>query len=267
MENKQLVQYSVEDGVATVILDNPERRNALSKAMLEALHEVFDTLATAPDAKVIVLAANGPVFCSGHDLRELSNGSREEYDEIFSICSKLMEKIRRQPQPVIARVHALATAAGCQLVASCDLAVASTNAAFATPGVKIGLFCTTPAVAICRTIAPKKAMHMLLTGSTVPAEEAERIGLVNTVVSPEKLNEETQRLAAQIASTSAATVQLGKHAFYHQLPLDYPEAYDYAQAVMVENALSDDAKEGISAFLQKRQPVWKESRVMAPNQS
>ena len=184
------------------------------------------------------------------------DGAEDDYASLFVLCTEVMEAIRKLPQPVIAQVHGIATAAGCQLVASCDLVVASEDATFATPGVKIGLFCTTPAVALVRAVAPKKAMEMLLTGMPIKAAEAERIGLVNRVVPVGRLDEETMRLAQQLANASAYTVSLGKAAFYEQLPLDYPEAYEVAQKSMVENALARDAQEGMKAFLEKRAPSW-----------
>jgi len=227
--------------------------------MLTALGHELTRIASDDGVRVVILRAEGPAFSAGHDLRELVDGKEEDYAALFALCSEVMEAIRKLPQPVIAQVHSIATAAGCQLVASCDLAVASEDATFATPGVKIGLFCTTPAVALARAVTPKKAMEMLLTGTPIKAAEAERIGLVNRVVPAGQLADEAMRLARQIAGASAYTVALGKAAFYEQLPLDYPEAYDVAGKVMVENALAEDAQEGIRAFLEKRTPQWKGS--------
>jgi enoyl-CoA hydratase/carnithine racemase len=244
------------DHVAFLTLNNPEKRNALSHAMLEQLREHFERIGLDRDVRVVVLRANGPAFSSGHDLRELANGEEEEYTSLFNVCTQVMESIRKLPQPVIAQVHGVATAAGCQLVATCDLVVASENATFATPGVKIGLFCSTPAVALARAVSPKKAMEMLLTGTPVSACEAERIGLVNRVVPAERLADETLALARQISAASAQTVALGKKTYYRQLPLDYPDAYVVAQKAMVENAEQADAQEGIQAFLEKRAPKW-----------
>jgi enoyl-CoA hydratase/carnithine racemase len=206
--------------------------------------------------RAVVIQAEGPAFSSGHDLRELVGSSAAEHAELFALCTDVMEAIRTLPKPVIAQVQGIATAAGCQLAATCDLVVASDDASFATPGVRIGLFCTTPGVALVRAVGPKKAMEMLLTGSPITAQEAERIGLVNRVVPRDRLAQETMRLAEQIASASADTIGLGKRAFYNQLPLDHAAAYRVAQQAMVENAQTPDAQEGISAFLQKRPPQW-----------
>ncbi len=257
--DKSFVLSSVDDGVATLTLNHPEKRNALSLAMLEALKKALGEVAADRSVKVVILAANGTAYSAGHDLKEMSIATKQDFVSIFSLCSEVMESLRKLPQPVIAQVHGVATAAGCQLVASCDLVVASTNATFATPGVKIGLFCTTPAVALSRTVPPKKAMEMLLTGEPITASEAERNGLVNRVVPPEQLSDATMLLARQIATASASTMCLGKEAFYRQLPLDYPQAYAVAQKVMVENAMTEDAREGMRAFLEKRQPVWKDT--------
>ncbi|HJT78610.1 MAG TPA: enoyl-CoA hydratase [Gemmataceae bacterium] len=256
--DKPLVLCEVADGIATLTLNHPEKRNALSRAMLTALKEQLAHVAADDGARVVILRAAGPAFSSGHDLREMVDGSREDYAAIFALCTEVMEAIRTLPKPVIAQVQGLATAAGCQLVASCDLVVAAEGARFATPGVKIGLFCTTPAVALVRAVGPKQAMEMLLTGAPISAEEARRIGLVNRVVPAERLAEETQDLARQILSASSRTLALGKRAFYQQLPLDYAAAYALAQRVMVENALMGDAQEGMHAFLEKRPPRWEE---------
>jgi enoyl-CoA hydratase/carnithine racemase len=254
--DRPLVLLDVRDGIAFLTLNHPEKRNALSKAMLAALKEQLDRIATDDRARVVVLRAEGPAFSAGHDLREMVGGTRQVYEAIFALCTDVMETIRRLPKPVIAQVQGIATAAGCQLAATCDLVVAAESATFATPGVKIGLFCTTPAVALCRAVGPKKAMEMLLTGAPVGAREAERAGLVNRVVPADRLAEETLRLAHQILAASAYTVGLGKRAFYEQLPLDHAGAYAVAQPVMVENALAPDAQEGMRAFLEKRTPKW-----------
>jgi enoyl-CoA hydratase/carnithine racemase len=265
--DKPLVRCEITDHVAILTLDHPEKRNALSRAMLTALGHELTRIAADEQVRVVILRAEGPAFSAGHDLRELVGGSEEDHAALFALCTEVMEAIRKLPQPVIAQVHGIATAAGCQLVASCDLAVASENAMFATPGVKIGLFCTTPAVALARAVTTKKAMEMLLTGTPIPAGEAERVGLVNRVVPSAQLAEETMRLARQIASASPYTLALGKGAFYEQLPLDYPEAYDVAGKAMVENALAEDAQEGMRAFLEKRTPSWKPTRSPARRQS
>jgi enoyl-CoA hydratase/carnithine racemase len=254
--SKPLVLFEVSDGIAFLTLNHPEKRNALSRAMLAALKEHLGRIAADGSARVVILRAEGPVFCAGHDLRELVDGTKEDYEAIFALCTEVMEAIRTLPKPVIAEVQGVATAAGCQLAATCDLVVAAENAIFATPGVKIGLFCTTPAVALCRAVGTKKAMEMLLTGTPISAREAERAGLVNRVVPWDRLEEEALQLAWQILAASSYTVGLGKQAFYRQLPLDHPGAYAVAQAVMVENALARDAQEGMRAFLEKRPPEW-----------
>ena len=254
--DENLVLYAVVDGVAILTLNHPEKRNALSRAMLASLKQQLERSAADPSVCVVILRAAGPAFSSGHDLRELVNASKPDHVGLFALCTEVMETIRKLAHPVIAQVHGLATAAGCQLAASCDLVVASEDASFATPGVKIGLFCTTPAVALSRAVTPKKAMEMLLTGTPISAADAERAGLVNRVVPRDRLDEETMKLARQIASASVHTVSLGKQAFYKQLPLDRPAAYEVAQCVMVENAADEDAQEGMRAFLEKRSPRW-----------
>jgi enoyl-CoA hydratase/carnithine racemase len=251
-----LVVYDVEDGVGILTLNNPEKRNALSRAVMEALKGRLDQIARDPDVKAVILRAAGPVFSSGHDLRELTGGTEEDYRALFGLCTQVMEAIRLLPKPVIAQVHALATAAGCQLVATCDLVVASENATFATPGVKTGLFCTTPGVALVRAVGPRKAMEMLLTGTPISAQEAERAGLVNRVVPADRLAEETMSLARQIIAASSYTLGVGKRAFYEQVSLSRPQAYEIAQDVMVKNTLAPEAQEGIRAFLEKRRPRW-----------
>ncbi|HEY9719585.1 MAG TPA: enoyl-CoA hydratase [Trichormus sp.] len=259
----QLVRREIiDDGIAIITLNHPEKRNALSRELLATLLELLHQTSADENIKAVIINASGPVFSAGHDLRELVNGNRQDYDSLFAICTDVMETIRTMRQPVIAQVHGIATAAGCQLVASCDLVVASDNATFATPGVKIGLFCTTPAVALARAITPKKAMEMLLTGDSITAHEAERLGLVNRVTAADRLENETLALAKQIAASSAETIALGKQAFYAQLPLDYPQAYVCAQKEMVQNALMDDAQEGMKAFLEKRKPRWKSDRSL-----
>ena len=249
------------DGIATVALANPAKRNALSLETMGELLDVFDALGADASVKAVVLSALGPAFSAGHDLRELRCVADEadvaRFRAIFDTCVRLMTKIQAIPQPVIAEVAGIATAAGCQLVATCDLALASSEALFATPGVKIGLFCTTPMVALTRAIGRKRAMEMLLTGDFVDAPTAERWGLVNRVVAPDALAAETRALAAKIVASSAFTVGLGKAAFYAQIDLDQPKAYAYAKEVMSMNALDSDAREGISAFLERRSPEWK----------
>ncbi len=248
-------------GVATITLANAQRRNPLSLAVMRALAGVLESLRSDSSVKVIVLAALGPAFSAGHDLRELRCAGDEadvgRFREIFDACVQLMDAIVSVPQPVIAEVTGVATAAGCQLVATCDLALASTDATFATPGVRIGLFCTTPMVALTRAIGPKRAMEMLLTGDAIDAHTAERWGLINRAVDPARLHAEVMALAEKIVASSGFTVGLGKAAFYAQIDLDRPKAYAYAKEVMTVNALDADAREGISAFLERRSPQWK----------
>ncbi len=251
-----LVIQELQEGISILTLDNPSRRNVLSSEMIAELLQRLTDAGESSDVRVVVIAANGPVFSSGHDLRELADGDREEQTLIFAQCTRLMESIRLLPKPVIACVQGLATAAGCQLVATCDLAVASEDAAFATPGVDIGLFCTTPSVALGRAVPAKVAMEMLLTGEPVTARDALKSGLVNRVVSSDELREETLSLARRVASAPGSTVSLGKPAFYRQMSLDRPDAYEFAQEVMVDNLQHPDAVEGIQAFLEKRPPVW-----------
>ncbi|HEY4919673.1 MAG TPA: enoyl-CoA hydratase [Xanthobacteraceae bacterium] len=259
-----LVLREHNNGITLLTLNRPDQRNSLSEAMLAALGEAF--VAIAPDARVraVVIAANGPVFSAGHDLKELTahrndaDRGRAFFTHVMETCNALMASIIRLPQPVIAAVQGVATAAGCQLVASCDLAVASSLAGFCTPGVDIGLFCTTPAVALTRNVARKHAMDMLLTGETISAEHAARIGLVNRVVSPGTEREQAIKLAREIAAKSAMTVRLGKEAFYRQIDMDLKDAYRFASQVMVDNLLRHDAAEGIGAFLDKREPKWED---------
>ena len=251
-------------GVLTLTLNRPEARNALSEAVMRALQLALDEAVEDKSVKVIVLAAKGPVFSAGHDLKELTARRSDSdrglgyYRATFEQCSHLMQTIVRHPRPVIAQVQGVATAAGCQLVATCDLAVASSEARFATPGVNIGLFCSTPMVALSRVVPRKAALEMLFTGEPIDAEEARRIGLINRVVAPADLEKETQRIARLIASKPTATLKLGKLAFQHQLELGVSSAYDYVGEVMVQNMLHEEAQEGIGAFLDKRAPKWPE---------
>ncbi|MDR3701634.1 MAG: enoyl-CoA hydratase [Candidatus Sulfopaludibacter sp.] len=246
-----------EEAVAVVTLHRPQRRNALSLALMLELLACLDEIGGDPEIRAVILAAAGKVFCSGHDLAEMVGRDVTAYRRIFDVCSQLMLKIQAIPQPVIAEVQGIATAAGCQLVAACDLAIASEDAAFATPGVKIGLFCTTPMVALTRAIGRKRALQMLLTGEMVPARTAAEWGLVNRVVPATGLQAATRQLAAKVAEASGLVVSIGKQAFYTQIDLDQPKAYAYAKEVMSLNALAADAQEGIGAFLEKRPPCWK----------
>jgi enoyl-CoA hydratase/carnithine racemase len=245
------------DGVLRLTLNRPGARNALSLALMTALVEALGRAAADPEARVVVIAGAGPAFCAGHDLRELrADPRRETYERIFALCSELMLTIVRLPKPVIAEINGVATAAGCQLVATCDLAVAAEEARFATPGVNIGLFCSTPMVALTRAVGRKAAMEMLLTGELIDAATARSLGLVNRVVRLAELREAVDALARQIAGKSALTVKIGKEAFYRQAELDLAGAYRYAAEVMTTNMLARDAGEGIDAFLAKRAPVW-----------
>src|SRR5579859_876874 len=245
------------DGVAWLTLNRPAARNALSLALMEALVAELDAIAADAAVNVVVIGGAGPAFCAGHDLRELrSQPQRPFYETTFQLCSKLMTCITRLPKPVIARVHGVATAAGCQLVATCDLAIAADTARFATPGVNIGLFCSTPMVALSRVVGRKQAMEMLLTGDLVDAARAREIGLVNRVVAEAELDTAVTALARQVAAKSPLTLAIGKEAFYRQAEMDLEAAYAYASEVMTRNMLARDAEEGIDAFLDKRPPVW-----------
>jgi enoyl-CoA hydratase/carnithine racemase len=246
-----------EAGVARITLNRPEKRNALSAEMLANLGSALEGIAGDPAARVVVLAAAGTVFCAGHDLGEMVGQDEAEYQRLFGLCSHVMQQLRRLAQPVIARVHGLATASGCQLVAACDLVVAADTAAFATPGVKIGLFCTTPMVPLVRAVPAKPALEMLLTGKPITAQRAYELGLVNRVVPSEQLDAAVQEYVDAILASSPETVRLGKAAFYDQLALDEPTAYDRATCVMTGNALQQDAQEGMRAFLEKRRPQWR----------
>ncbi len=245
------------DGVATLTLHRPSALNALSTGLMAALQAQLDAIAGDRSVKAVILAASGGAYCAGHDLREIrANKGRPFFENLFGQCSRLMQSIVRLPQPVIAQVQGVAYAAGCQLVASCDLAVASEAATFCTPGVNIGLFCSTPMVAASRNVPRKKMMEMLLLGDAVGAADAAAIGLVNRVVAAAKLEQATAEMAKTIAGKSPLTVKIGKEAFYRQLEMPLAEAYDYASKAMTENMLARDAEEGIDAFLEKRQPKW-----------
>ena len=243
--------------VAAVTLNRPEKRNALSLEVMQELIAAFEAIGADRAIKAVILRGIGPAFSAGHDLREMLDRSVDDYRRTFDTCVRLMEGIQRIPQPVIAEVAGVATAAGCQLVATCDLAVASTAAVFATPGVKIGLFCTTPMVALTRAIGRKRAMEMLLTGEPIDAATAAEWGLINRAVPPDDLAGATRALAEKIAGSAGAVVGLGKAAFYAQIDLDQAKAYAYAKEVMSMNALADDAQEGMGAFIGKRAPTWR----------
>src|SRR5271169_3429118 len=258
-ENTPVLLEAREHGVLRLILNRPQARNALSVALMDALIDALGRAAKDTQARVVVIAGAGQAFCAGHDLREIREDRRREtYERLFAQCSELMLAIVRLPKPVIAEVHGVATAAGCQLVASCDLAVAAEDARFATPGVNIGLFCSTPMVALSRAVGRKAAMEMLLTGELISAARACEIGLVNRVVPGAGLRAAVDTLARESAGKTAFTVAIGKEAFYHQTELDLAAAYRYAAEVMTTNMLASDAGEGIDAFLAKRPPVWQD---------
>ena len=252
------VLIETDGPIGWLTLNRPEKRNALSIEVMNAMQTHLDDFANNEDIRVVVIRGNGPAFCAGHDLTKMVGSQYDvhHFRRLFSMCAKMMQTLHKLPQPVIAQVHGIATAAGCQLVAACDLAIAETGAQFATPGVKIGLFCTTPAVPLARVIGRRRALDMLLTGRLVSAEEAERFGLVNRIVAPDKLAEETRNWAMEISQSSRYTLASGKQAFFNQIDLDEPAAYNYTTDVMAVNCLAADAQEGMAAFLEKRQAVW-----------
>jgi len=254
------VLFEKEGPVGWLILNRPDRRNALSLEMMRKILEKLDDVARDPDIRVAILKGNGPAFSAGHDLRELSGkeGDLHRYREIFSTCSRMMQRFHGIPQPLIAQVHGIATAAGCQLVAAADMAVAETGAQFQTPGAMLGLFCITPMVPLVRAVGRKRALDMLFTGRFLTAAEAREAGLINRVVAPESLEEETRKWALEIARASRHTLASGKQAFYAQVDLDEPSAYRYAMEMMSLQCFSEDAREGIQALLDKRPPRWKD---------
>jgi len=254
--SEPLLRVGTAGPVATIRLNRPRQRNALSMDLMRDLIAVLEGIGTNREVAAVILAAEGSAFCAGHDLNEMVDRNVNEYRQIFDLCTDLMTAIQRIPQPVIAQVHGMATAAGCQLVAACDLVVASENARFATPGVRIGLFCSTPMVALTRAIGRKRALEMLLTGKSIDAATACEWGLVNRVVPRDALAKMTRDLADEIAQASEMVVGIGKTAFYAQIDLDQSKAYTYAKEVMSMNALASDAQEGMSAFLEKRPPSW-----------
>jgi enoyl-CoA hydratase/carnithine racemase len=255
---ERLQHLLVEDALPAVLvtLNRPEQRNALSTPLMRELTAELERQAARPEVRAIVLRAAGPAFSAGHDLRELVDRSLDDEREVFDTCTRMMETIQRVPQPVIAAVQGIATAAGCQLVATCDLAIASEAARFATPGVRIGLFCSTPMVAVSRSIGRKRALEMLLTGRPIDARTAADWGLVNRVVAADELDAAALGLAHEVADASPLTLRIGKHAFYRQIDVGQEEAYRLMSATMAENAMTCDAQEGMSAFLEKRRPAW-----------
>ncbi len=252
----QTLCLEIQGHCAVITLNRPNRRNALSLELMQEMIQCLAQIGSNREVRAVILAAAGKVFCSGHDLGEMVGRNLNEYRRIFDVCTEMMTRIQSIPQPVIAEVQGLATAAGCQLVAACDLAVAAEEASFATPGVRIGLFCTTPMVAVSRAVGRKRALEMLLTGEPIDAATAADWGLVNGVVPAAQLRAATLKLAARIAEASDLVVELGKQAFYAQIDLDQPKAYAYAKEVMSMNSLAADAQEGISAFLGKRTACW-----------
>ena len=252
-----LLRHHHANGVTSLTLNRPEARNALSMALMSALEETLDELAADKTTQAVIIKGAGPGFCAGHDLKEIrANPNRDFYQTLFDQCSRVMLAIQHLPKPVIAQVHGIATAAGCQLVASCDLAIAASGSRFATPGVNIGLFCSTPMVALSRAIGRKAAMSMLLTGEMIQADEAVRLGLINRVVPAQELEDQVIALATQIAAKSPLTLAIGKQAFYTQADMDIERAYGYCAEVMTRNMRARDAEEGIDAFIQKRHPIW-----------
>ena len=254
--SEQLLVVVRDGDVATLTMNRPDQRNALSMALMGALRRELEAVAADPDVRVVVIAGEGPVFSAGHDLSEMVGISLDDAREVFDECTRLMLAIHDLPQPVIARVHGMATAAGCQLVAACDLAVASAHAHFATPGVKIGLFCSTPMVEVARAVGRKRAMELLLTGTPIEARTALDWGLVNDVVEPDGLDGAVRALAEKVGDASPLTVRIGKQAFHDNLDLGLRDAYAHAREVMSTNAVTCDAQEGMSAFLEKRRPEW-----------
>ena len=253
------ILFEKKDSIGWLVLNRPKKRNALSLELMYEMQKHLDLIAKNQDIHVVVIKGNGPVFCSGHDMTELVG---EKFDifhfrKIFSVCSDMMKTLHQLPQPVIAQVHGVATAAGCQLVAACDLAIAENDAKFATPGVKIGLFCSTPMVPLVRIIGRRRALDMLLTGRFVTAQEAEKFGLVNKIVKKENLDKETEKWALEIAQYSRFTLGFGKKSFYKQVDIDETSAYNYAQEAISKNCLAYDAQEGMKAVLEKRKPKWK----------
>jgi enoyl-CoA hydratase/carnithine racemase len=251
------LKFDSEGGIGIITLNRPEKRNALSLELLQELSALLTSISQDRETRVVIIKGEGKVFCAGHDISQLINHEMTFYKAIFDTCVEVMEKIQHLPQPVIAQVHGVATAAGCQLVAACDLAVAEEDTLFGTPGVKVGLFCTTPAVPLVRAIGRKRALEMLFTGRMISAYVALQYGLINKVVPGDQLTAETTALAQHIAEASPLTLGMGKAAFYTQVNLADSQAYDYAKQAIVNNLFAEDAQEGLSAFLEKRKPAWK----------
>jgi len=253
----KLIRFDAKNAVGTITLNHPEKRNALSLAMLRELSSLLDEIKVREDVKSLIIRGAGKVFCSGHNLNEMLGQGMADYTNIFEVCGSFMMKLQSLPQPVIAQVHGVATAAGCQLVAACDLAVAEKGTLFGTPGVKLGFFCSTPAIPLVRAVGRKRALEMLFTGRMISAREAEQYGLVNKVVPAADLEKETRAMAEKIAEASLLTLGIGKRAFYTQVSLSDAQAYAHGSRVMVANLFAEDAVEGLKACLEKRKPVWK----------
>ena len=265
IKNNEILKTSITpDGIFRLVLNNPDNQNVLSEEMMSNIQSALDESINTKQIRVIIISAEGPIFSAGHDLKELtrkrqdSDNGKSYYQKIMKKCSKLMQSIVNNPKPVIAEINGVATAAGCQLIASCDLAYASNLSKFATPGVNIGLFCSTPMVAVSRNISNKHSMEMLLGGDLITADKAEKIGLINKSIDKTILKEETLKMALKISKKSALTLKIGKEAFYKQINMNLSDAYNYASNVMVENMLKLDAKEGIEAFIAKRKPNWQD---------
>jgi enoyl-CoA hydratase/carnithine racemase len=253
------VLFEKKGSIGFITLNTPKQRNALSLDLMNEMQKILNKLKTDKEVKVIIIKGNGPAFCTGHNMKELVGDSFDlvHFKKIFSVCSEMMQTVHKLPQIVIAQIHGIAMAAGCQLVAACDLAIADTKTKFSTPGVKIGLFCSTPMVPLSRVIGTRRALEMLLTGKLITAKEAEKFGLVNKVVPPDKLAKETEKWAKEIAKYSRHTLEIGKRAFYKQIDMDEKSAYNFAIEVISKNCLDYDAQEGMKAFLDKRKPKWK----------
>ncbi len=253
------VLFEKGDGIGRLTMNRPEKRNALSLELMESMLDRLDQVAADPEIGVVIISGNGPVFSAGHDLREMGADGNDVhfFRKVFDTCNRMMLRLHEIPQPVIARVHGVATAAGCQMVAACDLAIAESGARFATSGIKVGLFCATPMVPLVRVVGRRRAMDMLVTGRFISAQDAENYGLVNRVVPPDRLIEETNDWALEIARHSFFALSLGKRAFYEHVDMEENAAYGYAREVMVRNCLAEDAREGIGAFLEKRKPEWR----------
>lgn len=255
----RILLFEKKDKVGLITLNCPEKRNALSLDLMAEMQKHLNLISKDRDIHVVIIMGNGPAFCTGHDIKELvgENYDIHHFRKVFSVCSNMMQDLHKLPQPVIAQVHGVAMAAGCQLVAACDLAIADSKTRFSTPGVKIGLFCYTPMVPLSRVIGRRRALEMLFTGRFISAQEAEKFGLINKVVTPDKLAEETKNWAMEIAQYSRFTLEFGKKVFYNQIDKDEASAYNYAKEAIAQNCLSEDAQEGMKAFLEKRKPRWK----------